>query len=297
MSQGYKLMVKNIPFWYKLYHIGAMFSEFGEIDDIQLPFDHYNHSNKGYAFVIFKNKEEADKAIESKNRKYLEGKCLEVFYADKNNQNKQNGENNENNENKENDESKEMKDNSTEMKYSNSYNWPHCVFVKYLHYSLSEYDVKQMFKKYGVKQVKLNTFFDYRGNIRSKGSAFIELGSEELRQLAIKEMNKKEVKNLTLLVCIPNQNRNYNNSNYENDNYDDYEENEDDFDDENEEIENENDNENNEEENEEKQIEETVQNEVKEEKKSLANREIMFEANGIFILNPQKGFPKRDGQK
>ena len=37
--------------------------------------------------------------------------------------------------------------------------------------------------------------------------------------------------------------------------------------------------------------------EVKEEKKSLANREIMFEANGIFILNPQKRFPKSDGQK
>ena len=70
---------------------------------------------------------------------------------------------------------------------------------------------KEMFKEYGVQNVKINYYKDsYTGRIKSSGSAFIELGSDELREKAIKEMHQKEFEGRRLIVTLPdNQNNSY----------------------------------------------------------------------------------------
>jgi RNA recognition motif-containing protein len=57
-----KLIVRNIPFKTKLYNLREMFSIFGKILSIRLP-KKKNGENKGYAFIIFKNLNDAKKAL------------------------------------------------------------------------------------------------------------------------------------------------------------------------------------------------------------------------------------------
>ncbi len=59
----------------------AVFSEFGEVDSINIIKDKFSGQSKGFGFVEMPNNSEADKAIEALNETELKGRNLKVTQA------------------------------------------------------------------------------------------------------------------------------------------------------------------------------------------------------------------------
>jgi len=59
----------------------AVFSEFGEVDSLNIIKDKFSGRSKGFGFVEMLNNSEADKAIEALNGTELKGRNLKVNQA------------------------------------------------------------------------------------------------------------------------------------------------------------------------------------------------------------------------
>ena len=59
----------------------AIFSEFGEVDSLNIIKDKFSGRSKGFGFVEMPNNSEADKAIEALNGTELKGRNLKVNQA------------------------------------------------------------------------------------------------------------------------------------------------------------------------------------------------------------------------
>ncbi len=59
----------------------AVFSEFGEVDSINIIKDKFSGQSKGFGFVEMPNNSEADKAIEALNETELKARNLKVSQA------------------------------------------------------------------------------------------------------------------------------------------------------------------------------------------------------------------------
>ena len=59
----------------------AVFSEFGEVDSLNIIKDKFSGRSKGFGFVEMPNNSEADKAIEALNGTELKGRNLKVNQA------------------------------------------------------------------------------------------------------------------------------------------------------------------------------------------------------------------------
>ncbi len=59
----------------------AVFSEFGEVDSVNIIKDKFSGRSKGFGFVEMPNNSEADKAIEALNGTELKGRNLKVNQA------------------------------------------------------------------------------------------------------------------------------------------------------------------------------------------------------------------------
>lgn len=70
-----KLFVGNIAYATKIETLVELFSEFGEVTDSYKPQD------KGFAFITFKNEEDANKAMEALNGKEVDGREIFVNVA------------------------------------------------------------------------------------------------------------------------------------------------------------------------------------------------------------------------
>ena len=76
-----KVYVGNLPFNVDDEKLRELFSSFGEIAEVQVIKDKFSGRSKGFGFVTFASKEDAEKAIAKMNDKEVEGRTLKVNEA------------------------------------------------------------------------------------------------------------------------------------------------------------------------------------------------------------------------
>lgn len=73
-----KIYVGQLPYDINESELRELFTEFGEIVDVNLIMDHYSGRSKGFAFLDMPNNSEADKAIKALNKSMLKGREIKV---------------------------------------------------------------------------------------------------------------------------------------------------------------------------------------------------------------------------
>lgn len=76
-----KLYVGNLPYSTQESDLKELFGQYGTVESVRLITDRDTGRSKGFAFVEFSTKEEADAAIEALNGKEHEGRALVVNEA------------------------------------------------------------------------------------------------------------------------------------------------------------------------------------------------------------------------
>ncbi len=76
-----KIYVGNLSFSVSQDQLRELFSEFGEITEVTLITDKFSGRSKGFGFIVFAKKEDAEKAIAKMNEKEIEGRELKVSKA------------------------------------------------------------------------------------------------------------------------------------------------------------------------------------------------------------------------
>ncbi len=76
-----KLYVKNIDGSINEVLLESIFAQFGEVVDTKIVYDKITWESKGFGFVTFKNKADAEKAIAELDGKELVGKNITVSVA------------------------------------------------------------------------------------------------------------------------------------------------------------------------------------------------------------------------
>jgi len=76
-----KVYVGNLPFSVTEEKLKELFSSFGDISEVSLIADKFSGRSKGFGFVTFGKKEDAQKAIAEMNDKDCEGRPLKVSEA------------------------------------------------------------------------------------------------------------------------------------------------------------------------------------------------------------------------
>ena len=62
-------------------HLEKAFKQFGKIDSINVPLNNANNQNRGFGFVEFANKADAQSAIDAMNGKQFKGRNLTVEFS------------------------------------------------------------------------------------------------------------------------------------------------------------------------------------------------------------------------
>lgn len=78
----FKLFVRNLAFGVTDDSLYTMFAEHGEVTFARLAMDRTTNRSRGFGFVSFKTKEDADRAIKEMNGTQVEGREIEVKEAD-----------------------------------------------------------------------------------------------------------------------------------------------------------------------------------------------------------------------
>ena len=73
-----KIYVTNLPYTITENQLEEYFTQFGEVSDIAIPKDHYTGKVRGFGFVEFESKEVANKLLQDKEPKYLEGRKIYI---------------------------------------------------------------------------------------------------------------------------------------------------------------------------------------------------------------------------
>ena len=76
-----KVYVGNLPFSVDDEKLREIFSQFGDIEEVQVIKNKFSGRSKGFGFVTFAKKEDAEKAISELNDKEVEGRNLKVNEA------------------------------------------------------------------------------------------------------------------------------------------------------------------------------------------------------------------------
>ena len=79
--QENKVYVGNLPFSVDEEELKNLFSSYGEISAVSLISDKFSGRSKGFGFVTFAKKEDAEKAIAEMNEKDIQGRPLKVSEA------------------------------------------------------------------------------------------------------------------------------------------------------------------------------------------------------------------------
>ena len=77
----YEYLFGNLSYKMTEDDLKAVFSEFGEVDSLNIIKDKFSGRSKGFGFVEMPNNSEADKAIEALNGTELKGRNLKVNQA------------------------------------------------------------------------------------------------------------------------------------------------------------------------------------------------------------------------
>ncbi len=76
-----KVYVGNLPFSVGEEELKNLFSSYGEISEVSLISDKFSGRSKGFGFVTFAKKADAEKAISEMNDKDMQGRPLKVSEA------------------------------------------------------------------------------------------------------------------------------------------------------------------------------------------------------------------------
>lgn len=76
-----KIFVKNIEGSINELILESLFKPYGEIVSTKIIYDRITWESKGFGFIEYEKKADAQKAIEAMNGKELKGKALEVMEA------------------------------------------------------------------------------------------------------------------------------------------------------------------------------------------------------------------------
>jgi len=76
-----KLYIGNLPWSVKDKELADMFSKFGEVTEAIVIMDKFSGRSKGFGFVTFAQKENADAAVADMNGKEIEGRAIKVSEA------------------------------------------------------------------------------------------------------------------------------------------------------------------------------------------------------------------------
>ncbi len=76
-----KVYVGNLPFSVNQEELKKLFSSYGEISEATVISDKFSGRSKGFGFVTFAKKKDADKAVSEMNDKDMQGRPLKVSEA------------------------------------------------------------------------------------------------------------------------------------------------------------------------------------------------------------------------
>lgn len=77
-----RIILRNIPFDIKDAHLKPTFSAFGPLLSINMPIHQSNPNlNRGFAFLEFEKKDDAQKAVDSFNGKKYKGRTIAVEFS------------------------------------------------------------------------------------------------------------------------------------------------------------------------------------------------------------------------
>jgi len=76
-----KVYVGNLPFSVGFAELKELFSPYGEVTEATVIVNHYTGRSKGFGFVTFAKKEDAEKAIKEMDKKDVKGRSLKVNVA------------------------------------------------------------------------------------------------------------------------------------------------------------------------------------------------------------------------
>ncbi|KAL3097808.1 hypothetical protein niasHS_000543 [Heterodera schachtii] len=77
----HSLKVDNLPYDASVHELRRMFDRYGDIGDVYIPRDRYNNHNRGFGFVRFYSKRDADYAVSRVDGRMLSGRELRVSIA------------------------------------------------------------------------------------------------------------------------------------------------------------------------------------------------------------------------
>ncbi|UJR30865.1 hypothetical protein I4U23_018380 [Adineta vaga] len=81
IDKMHSLKVDNLAYRTRVIDLKRCFEKFGPIGDIYVPRDQFSHSNRGYAFVRFLEKRDAEHAIDRMDRADIDGREIRVQLA------------------------------------------------------------------------------------------------------------------------------------------------------------------------------------------------------------------------
>jgi RNA recognition motif-containing protein len=73
-----KVIIRNLPFDLRDTHLKKDFAKYGTIVDVNVPLKNENNLNRGFGFVEFSTKAEAEKMIADLNGKKYKGRVVVV---------------------------------------------------------------------------------------------------------------------------------------------------------------------------------------------------------------------------
>lgn len=76
-----KIYVGNLPFSVTQEKLKELFEPFGDIEEAVVISDRFSGRSKGFGFVTFTDKKDADKAVEDMNGKEIDGREIKVNEA------------------------------------------------------------------------------------------------------------------------------------------------------------------------------------------------------------------------
>jgi RNA recognition motif-containing protein len=78
------MYVANLSFTVTEEDLKTLFSEFGEVENVNIVLDRFSKQSRGFGFVEMLNNSEADKAIKALNGSELKGKNIKISQSEPN---------------------------------------------------------------------------------------------------------------------------------------------------------------------------------------------------------------------
>uniref|UniRef100_A0A0N5AN77 Nucleolysin TIA-1/TIAR n=1 Tax=Syphacia muris TaxID=451379 RepID=A0A0N5AN77_9BILA len=170
-AQHFQVFVGDLTYDVDNQVLRDAFSQFGNISDAKVIIDPTTQRPKGYGFVSYPTKEEAERAIEQMNGAWLGHRQIRTNWANRRL------------------EPAEVHHKRRELSYADVYNKAgadNCsVYVGNVESSVSEEELRRLFEQFGkLMEVRL---------CKSKSCAFLRYEKKEYACSAITEMNNKEL--------------------------------------------------------------------------------------------------------